>query len=915
MIVFMFTLIFAGGGTASSTTPGANDSVNAIVTDSLNVHDFHADRQPKCNLTVDDFQIIKQVSNLLKKEKVVIIEYHLDFINYTKSPLKIKDSFKPEIWFRAANEHGHILLNLAFNYGILSMKTLTLGTAKLNVSIIDRPPNCMQQSTDNEQLYSIQYLLLRDFIFESKVTLAWKESVCRRIVVNQHGKASFVHECVSVDSETSRLVVSYHIENTWIHILRILLVVVKIIAFAYVPCILVSVIKGLIKQRIPYVVRLPENCSLQKTIMMIDDPILKNKYLLDNKLIDLSKEHGFKKLKNILLNCSYSLNKPCSVTFQQYDILVDYHRTQTEDCVKVGFMQTLVGLAFRCKFKEIGPFVMCCQAKLFKYIAEDKCYLLWITFWRKIAAILLVIVIPLPYYLRLVIYYLYEHDEIVNRKKISARLGLANNFESSFIHYLTPLHPLYVTIYVLYFVTALIVALAPNKHEDRYPNHVLKRIVNSFRDLDEFSFSKVVSYVFANFTYPFYKHGIFGCFVCIFYWAMALPLVIFVCLVYSIPTFYVMVRMVHYCSEAIFMRLRKKCKPQLIYQVHKRTSQKKLLEKLKIENIQLHLPGSTPISDDSHADARIWKEQDLNSRKKADCWHCFTYALTTLLCILTFCGVVFILAELTEFVIQIIVFTIMGIIVNASYILRHVLVVAIIVIYCLDSFFNMEKKYLKMNKMLFLEVTKRIQSIESVTCLPSYLQENRGFKSQELNEQAFYENIDEIVPIKHWFINDLVLLMDSDDTPRIPRKLFKEVCNIRVPGVPGPIYRGQLDALKQLAKVLFFIFLVIIAVMIFAEVYSLSSTNQLIATVAGSFLPLIFRSWMFQQSSDIEVNTVTFKCHLDELIKSFHQNWPIYDLAFMFDNANIPDNAEPEIVVYVPRTIRCSESLNEVTSN
>jgi len=80
-----------------------------------------------------------------------------------------------------------------------------------------------------------------------------------------------------------------------------------------------------------------------------------------------------------------------------------------------------------------------------------------------------------------------------------------------------------------------------------------------------------------------------------------------------------------------------------------------------------------------------------------------------------------------------------------------------------------EKRYLKLNKTLFAEVKSRIKDLETVTSLPSYLQENRGFKSQELNEQAAYEMPDDICekPARHWMINDLVLFIGEYHTHAI----------------------------------------------------------------------------------------------------------------------------------------------------
>lgn len=59
-----------------------------------------------------------------------------------------------------------------------------------------------------------------------------------------------------------------------------------------------------------------------------------------------------------------------------------------------------------------------------------------------------------------------------------------------------------------------------------------------------------------------------------------------------------------------------------------------------------------------------------------------------------------------------------------------------------------------------------------------------------------------------------------------------------------------------------------------------SSTNQMIAALAGGSLPFILRMVMEPEKPDIEIGTVSFKSQLDEVIKNFVQVWPIYDLPF-----------------------------------
>ena len=54
--------------------------------------------------------------------------------------------------------------------------------------------------------------------------------------------------------------------------------------------------------------------------------------------------------------------------------------------------------------------------------------------------------------------------------------------------------------------------------------------------------------------------------------------------------------------------------------------------------------------------------------------------------------------------------------------LKYCTLVFLVVVYSFDTFNNVPKKYLKLNKALFSEVKSRIKNLNLVTSLPSYLQ-------------------------------------------------------------------------------------------------------------------------------------------------------------------------------------------------
>ena len=259
---------------------------------------------------------------------------------------------------------------------------------------------------------------------------------------------------------------------------------------------------------------------------------------------------------------------------------------------------------------------------------------------------------------------------------------------------------------------------------------------------------------------------------------------------------------------------------------------------------------------------------------------------------MTMFGVLVIMAECIGFLVEIIVFTLMGMIVNAGSVLKYSTLLFLVIFYGYDAYNSAEKKYLKLNKSLFSEVKGRIRDMEEVTSLPSYLQENRGFKSQEQSEQAEYEQPDDVASNTQWLINDLVLFIDNEDMPRIPTQLFEDVCNIRVAGAPGPVYLSLLKATKSFLMICAFLCFMFLVVLSFGEVYQVSTTNQMLATLAGGLLPFILKIFIQANKPDIELGTVSFRSKLDEIIKNFFQTWPMYDFPLTVMNQEKAEKPE-----------------------
>ena len=862
-----------------------NEVPSPLTSTKSSTDEDHIVERGLCRLTTTDPYVHNKVVQMLVEDKVTLIEYQLNFSNYSHNPLTINvaGAYDAKKWSRVTTAHGQTLLSLAFNYGVLSMMTLTLGTETLHIELQDSPPGCMASVDDRRKIDSVRRLLMRDFDAAGPITTVDDSRICNEMIVNEGGYAKFRHNCCYKNSITGHIECTTAIGNVWLHLLYAMLTIVRLGLVFFGPALFVSAVLSMSKDSVPYVVRLKS--KLERTVCFYRADKTDLPPVSARRVLNLSSAKGFPKLQKCLEKSNVELGQPVKVRFPQYDINVDYRRMQKENVVPVGLFYSLFSAIFKCQIRFFTPFKDCWKSRMFP---SGKYLITWGSFCKRLAKILLILLVPTPFYLRLVVFYVFEYDELQRRKRATEMAGLTESLESSLMHYFTPTHGVFICMYVLYVVTAMALAFISQKGKD---HRVKKIIINSFRELKSLNFTDTLAVMASNMVWPLKNFGVLGCCVGIVYWPVAIVGSMFVGAVYLFPTLYLTFRMAHHSKLAAVVMTRRsnnvkykvRVKPDLgVYRFQAEKLFREEREPSVEFDISLHdLDHIVPQEHIQSYDVASIKSTKIPYPKFS--WpRVIKYVSCAFLSIMTLYSVVLIMSEVIGCLVEVVVFTIMGCIVNASALLKYVMLIIMIFVYCGDCFNNMQKKYLKMNRALFNEVKYRIKDLEKVTSLPSSLQENCAFKAQELNEQADYEASDDVArkPTNHWMINDLVLFVDSEDTPRIPIQLFNEVIHIRVAGVPGPIYRGHIEALQQLSKIVLFVLFVFLVVLSFGSVHKISATNQTLATLVGGFMPRMLRMFLAPPRPEVELGTVSFKSKMDEVIKNFCQYWPIYDLPF-----------------------------------
>ena len=231
-------------------------------------------------------------------------------------------------------------------------------------------------------------------------------------------------------------------------------------------------------------------------------------------------------------------------------------------------------------------------------------------------------------------------------------------------------------------------------------------------------------------------------------------------------------------------------------------------------------------------------------------------------------------------------YTLIGIILNASQTLKYVSLLFMLTLYAKDCFGSVTKKYQSFNQAINKALLSKVQEdVEKVAWQTASVQPNTAFQINVKDHGDAEIKTDPVVCISNsvvkWKIPRLLLFLDNHDKPHITRTFFFKAAYIDHVGCPGTLYKNLVRAMRQFLTIILFLFFVVVVVMAFGNEYSVSGVNQMLATLAGGFLPWVFRNVLFKPPPDLEVDTSTlsFQNLFDDVIRKHTQNWPVADIV------------------------------------
>nr|XP_034306724.1 uncharacterized protein LOC117682688 [Crassostrea gigas] len=783
-----------------------------------------------------------------------LIIFNLNFQNHSgKLPGEDEsDIYKPFLWERSTGRHGQGILFLKTGFEILSLSTLTYGTEKMKVELLEDPVGCLLNRTIWEIENGLRHILLNDFQEISPNgsggSLGDNEHICNMHIKNDEQRAVFYHICCRKYAK-GETVCQELVKDFWVQMLLYSIYIMNLLVIMFCPYLIPKPWYQDKYQNLKFELFDCKNeieILVKKTGKKLGTPVPKNVVDFDS----LSSMNSFKKqLKKMDYEKIYSMR------LSKIYLDVKRKRLIPPNDVPVGIIKSIYDSFFRCRIRERKSLKSCCHSSIFEPFQKSSLRVTHIKWYHCLKELMLIVSFVLaivPWIIRIAIFYWYEDNELNDRDKAARDRKLDFHyayFPGSLISFLTPVHIVFLFCYAVLALDAVLFGILEifTSEIKRNLELVLRKC---FRDMHESSYSKSVGWAVRTMLYPLKKYGVLGLVVVGIYWLFVLPVIVVVLAFYSIPTLNIAIRLL--CH--LFIVLSPKFKFVTT-----------LKEKIGFQSI-----------------LRIETVTRLPGKQK----HLFRFVqfIVNLLSLLALLSCVLLVVEVIVFFVEIMVYTLIGIILNASQTLKYVSLLFMLTLYARDCFGGVTKKYQAfndaINKAILAKVKKDVDKVawrtadEQPHTAFQVSVDDHGNESTPKNPYLCLSN-----GVLKWNIPQLLLFLDNNDTPYIPRTFFFKAAYMDHVGCPGSLYKNLIRAMRQFVTIILFLLFVVVVVMAFGNEYSVSGVNQMLATLAGGFLPWIFRNVLFKPPADIEIDTSSlgFQNMFDDVIKNHKQNWPVTD--------------------------------------
>ncbi|KAL3853806.1 hypothetical protein ACJMK2_017315 [Sinanodonta woodiana] len=830
--------------------------------------------------TENDDLPIKLDSKMTKDTKVLV--FKINFQGWSGNILGFEQGniYKPTHWVLARGRLGKGLLLLKHNYEMLSLSTLSLNTQKMDISLIQSSPNCIEEMNVSTFEYTVRELLLNN----------WKkneagDAICNIHITNDNGVAHFVYKCCHRNSDGT-IKCEDVTRDIWLNMLFTIILLLKLYVILASPKLVPETFYRVKYVASTYIHRLG-NKPLNLKVILTKTP---HKYQEARITSDASSFKYMPRFKEKIKDLKPDIEYNMKIT--EIHMRVEGQRLIPEDDAPVGLLKSLYDSFVRCKIRERPSMSKCCYADMC-LLRQTSMQIPWHTFLSKLMMCIVMLILAMPWIVRVYLYYQYEHEEMNAEKDVASRKGLSLLFPGSVTLYLTPLHTLFIVIYVMLSVEYILYGIVKEKVRQRF----MLVIQKCFMDMSEGNISEVFGWSASMLLKPCTSLGVAGICLGMIFWIFAIPYLLIMLSFYLFPTVNLTLRMFGHFIVFVLPRDTKLTNNRLYSMIDQ------WLNIIRDKTGMQHIAWTETL---------VRYEQELKTKKS----RCLQLLVITI-CLISVYSVIFLLTEIVTFYVEMAVYTSMGIILNAETVLTYISLIFIMAMYANSCLNYVVDRYQNVNKTInkvLQELPK--ENVEDGMHFPGDQQRNIAFRVATDGLKSLEDPVS-LVKTEFgyltWRTTRLVLFLSENDMPFIPRKFFFDACKMPYYSCPGELLFNYLRAFGELSTIVAFLLFVLVIVLSFGETYQLSATNQLLATLAGGLLPWIFMNVVFRTHvpPSLDYSNPNFKICFSELLDHYKQDWPVDDIVVEDFNEIHNNGGENISGTGMTHTIPSSSGINE----
>ena len=755
----------------------------------------------------------------------------------------------------ALDSSAKSLLHLKEYFVPMSFFTLDFSVEDFQVDLVQTPANCLANVSATDLETEIKLLIFRNFGTERSSGISFEAEVCNqyiKVVEDNLGVATY--NCCKLNAG-GNFICNDLDRNFWTDILFATIVIAQVLVVLYSPSLVPKrgkkgehYVNCVHKPKTPFtisVVKIDANGKVKPDGYIKTDPV---------PFADMSSFKGI--LRELKEWTIYTLHvKKVHILLKDINIIPEGGRP-------VKFLRFLKYFFIQCKMRdELKDLKKCCNARTC-HKCECCCCCAENVYkrcgtWYKILTLIMQVIfgalVSSPWWFRVWFYYAYEEASLAPRKEILERNGLTQAYPGSLALRLTPLHPFFITIYLMFVLIIVFLNYLPDDIKFDW-NSTLRKSLDNTRN--ENRFDRFVEFL-AWMVMPMKKYGLLG--ILLFpLWlipVMTLGLIVLSILIFPMMNF----------SFRMLLLIFHTCRWKRV-----------------TSGTGHYFKGHFCKSFYARITKWTEKSKSFNMLSKSLVWYVAALSLSLLQIVIT----LIIIVECLEFYAEWIIYLIIGVILNSNDILKYLTLSLSVLFYAYSSFSSVASRYQSFCTHINKDIRKRVgEDIMNVAMQQKEDQTERAFvvPSSQTDKDAEEEKFAITASADHvmgWNAKRLLLFLDIDDITYISKAFFFKAANMGHAYCPGLVHLLYLHAVIHLFWISLFLIFEIIVISAFGQANAISGLNQTMATLATGFLPFIFKKFLMKSSSapSIDGSNIAWTTRLTELIDNFEERWLFGDI-------------------------------------